>query len=54
MPVTPKEGKRTIKKSLDVTEETNLILKELRKRYKITLAALVSEAARWKKAELEK
>lgn len=54
MPATPKEGKRTIKKSLDVTEETNLILKRLKREYKITLPDLVSMAARWKLAELEK
>lgn len=47
--VTPHKGGRTVKKSLDVTPETDAILKELRKRG-VSLGDLVEQAAREKLA----
>lgn len=54
MPAMKPDGKRIIKKSLDITPETNLLLKELRKNHKVTLADLVTWAARLKLTELQK
>lgn len=45
MPAMKPDGKRTIKKSLDVTPETDKKIKELRARWGITLADLVNWAA---------
>lgn len=49
--ITPHKGGRTIKRSTDVTPETNAILAELTRRG-ISLADLIEEAARTKLAAL--
>lgn len=46
MPAVKPDGKRTIKKSLNITPETNALLKELRSEHKITLADLVTWAVK--------
>lgn len=51
--ITPHKGGRTIKRSSDVTPETNGRLAVLRDRYGISLGDLIEQAAAVKLAELE-
>ncbi len=53
MPAIKADGKRTVKKSLDITPETDEKLKVLRQRYNLTLADLVTWAADYKIAQEE-
>lgn len=51
--ITPHKGGRTIKRSTDVTPETNDRLTALRDRYGISLGDLIEQAAAAKLAELD-
>lgn len=51
--ITPHKGGRTIKRSTDVTPETNERLAVLRNRYDISLGDLIEQAAAARIAELE-
>jgi len=52
--ITPHKGGRTIKRSTDVTPETDALLRHLSVNYNISLGDLVEEAAEAKVSEIEK